>query len=227
MRCRCAPPTSTSSRRKESSSSASASTACCIARPKASRAWGTPEPARARHRSTIARPNGLVLVTGPTGSGKTTTLYASLASLNSVERKIITVEDPVEYRLPGVMQVQVNEKIDLSFSRVLRSILRQATDVVLGGGMRDAETAQIGLRAALTGHMVFSTLHTNDAAGTPVRLSDMGAPRFMVATALQAVVAQRLVRLVCPQCPRPHTPTPNETGWLGSMGVPAPGGFAA
>jgi len=187
---------------------------------------GMPEAMLARYRSIIARPNGLVLVTGPTGSGKTTTLYASLASLNSVERKIITVEDPVEYRLPGVMQVQVNEKIDLSFSRVLRSILRQDPDVVLVGEMRDAETAQIGLRAALTGHMVFSTLHTNDAAGTPVRLIDMGAPRFMVATALQAVVAQRLVRLVCPHCPRPHPPTPNETGWLESMGVTSMDGFA-
>ena len=186
---------------------------------------GMSEAMLARYRSIIARPNGLVLVTGPTGSGKTTTLYASLATLNNVERKIITVEDPVEYRLPGVMQVQVNDKIDLSFSRVLRSILRQDPDVVLVGEMRDAETAQIGLRAALTGHMVFSTLHTNDAASTPVRLIDMGAPRFMVATALQAVVAQRLVRVVCQHCPRPHTPTPNEIGWLESMGVTSMDGF--
>jgi len=180
---------------------------------------GMPEPMLARYRSIIARPNGLVLVTGPTGSGKTTTLYASLATLNSVARKLITVEDPVEYRLPGVMQVQVNEKIDMSFSRALRSILRQDPDVVLVGEMRDAETAQIGLRAALTGHLVFSTLHTNDAASTPVRLIDMGAPRFMVATALQAVVAQRLVRQVCWHCPRPHTPTANEISWLESMGA--------
>lgn len=179
---------------------------------------GMPEAMLGRYREIVARPNGLVLVTGPTGSGKTTTLYASLAALNSVDRKLITVEDPVEYRLPGVMQVQVNDKIDMSFSRALRSILRQDPDVVLVGEMRDAETAQIGLRAALTGHLVFSTLHTNDAASTPVRLIDMGAPRFMVATALQAVVAQRLVRQICWHCPRPHAPTPTEAGWLESLG---------
>lgn len=187
---------------------------------------GMPEAMLARYRSIIARPNGLVLVTGPTGSGKTTTLYASLATLNSVERKLITVEDPVEYRLPGVMQVQVNDRIDMSFARALRSILRQDPDVVLVGEMRDMETAQIGLRAALTGHLVFSTLHTNDAASTPVRLMDMGAPRFMVATALQAVVAQRLVRRVCPHCARPHAPTSGETHWLRSMGETASSGFS-
>ncbi len=182
---------------------------------------GMPEAMLARYRSIISRPNGLVLVTGPTGSGKTTTLYASLNTLNKVDSKLITVEDPVEYRLPGVMQVQVNDKIDMSFSRALRSILRQDPDVVLIGEMRDAETAQIGLRAALTGHLVFSTLHTNDAASTPVRLIDMGAPRFMVATALQAVVAQRLVRQVCWHCGQPHTPTPHEMHWLESMGAAA------
>ena len=186
---------------------------------------GMPEAMLSRYRAIIGRPNGLVLVTGPTGSGKTTTLYASLATLNSVERKIITAEDPIEYRLPGVMQVQVNEKIDLTFSRVLRSILRQDPDVVLVGEMRDAETAQIGLRAALTGHLVFSTLHTNDAASTPVRLLDMGAPRFMVATALQAVIAQRLVRVVCPHCTTPHTPATNEISWLESMAVSDTSGF--
>jgi len=186
---------------------------------------GMPEDMLARYRAVIARPNGLVLVTGPTGSGKTTTLYASLAALNSVERKIITAEDPIEYRLPGVMQVQVNEKIELTFSRVLRSVLRQDPDVVLVGEMRDAETAQIGLRAALTGHLVFSTLHTNDAASTPVRLLDMGAPRYMVATALQAVVAQRLVRVVCEHCASAHTPTVSETTWLESLGVTVEGSF--
>jgi MSHA biogenesis protein MshE len=186
---------------------------------------GMPEDMLARYRAIIARPNGLVLVTGPTGSGKTTTLYASLAALNGVERKIITAEDPIEYRLPGVMQVQVNEKIELTFSRVLRSVLRQDPDVVLVGEMRDAETAQIGLRAALTGHLVFSTLHTNDAASTPVRLLDMGTPRFMVATALQAVVAQRLVRQVCWHCAKPHTPTPGEISWLESMGSSDSSGF--
>jgi len=125
-----------------------------------------------------------------------------------------------------VMQVQVNEKIDLTFSRVLRSVLRQDPDVVLVGEMRDAETAQIGLRAAITGHLVFSTLHTNDAASTPVRLLDMGAPRFMVATALQAVFAQRLVRVVCPHCIAPHTPNPKEMSWLESMQAPDTGSFS-
>jgi len=187
---------------------------------------GMPDAMLARYREIVARPNGLILVTGPTGSGKTTTLYASLATLNSVDRKLITVEDPVEYRLSGVMQVQVNDKIDMSFSRALRSILRQDPDVVLVGEMRDAETAQIGLRAALTGHLVFSTLHTNDAASTPVRLIDMGAPRFMVATALQAVVAQRLVRQVCWHCPRPHVPTAAETAWLESLGEHSTEGYS-
>ncbi|MCS6785575.1 MAG: GspE/PulE family protein [Thiobacillaceae bacterium] len=170
------------------------------------------------YRRLLDRPHGLILVTGPTGSGKTTTLYASLAALNSVERKIITVEDPVEYRLPGVMQVQINDKIELTFARALRSILRQDPDIVLVGEMRDAETAQIGLRAAMTGHLVFSTLHTNDAASTPVRLIDMGAPRFMVATSLLAVLAQRLLRRICPQCSRSHQPTAAERQWLAAMG---------
>jgi MSHA biogenesis protein MshE len=156
----------------------------------------------------------LVLVTGPTGSGKTTTLYGALAELNSMERKLITVEDPVEYRLPGINQVQVNEKIDLSFARVLRSALRQDPDVVLVGEMRDQETAQIGMRAALTGHLVLSTLHTNDAATTPVRLADMGVPRYMVATSLQAVLAQRLVRVICESCAEPYIPKPTEQEWL-------------
>lgn len=179
----------------------------------------------ARYRAIIARPNGLVLVTGPTGSGKTTSLYASLATLNSVERKIITVEDPVEYRLPGIMQVQANDKIDMSFSRALRSILRQDPDVVLIGEMRDSETANIGLRAAMTGHLVFSTLHTNDAASTPIRLLDMGTPRFMVATALQAVIAQRLIRKVCPNCAQPHRPDAQEEAWLQLKGLFADASF--
>ncbi|MDQ9170232.1 GspE/PulE family protein [Oxalobacteraceae bacterium R-40] len=167
-----------------------------------------------KFRSIISRPNGLVLVTGPTGSGKTTTLYGALAELNTTERKLITVEDPVEYRLPGVNQVQVNEKIDLTFARVLRSALRQDPDVVLVGEIRDQETAQIGMRAALTGHLVLSTLHTNDAVSTPVRLMDMGVPRYMVSTSLQAVIAQRLVRLVCESCAQTHDVTPTEREWL-------------
>ncbi len=175
---------------------------------------GMPSALLKRFRAILQRPNGLVLVTGPTGSGKTTTLYGALAELNSMERKLITVEDPVEYRLPGINQVQVNEKIDLSFARVLRSALRQDPDVILVGEMRDQETAQIGMRAALTGHLVLSTLHTNDAVSTPVRLLDMGVPRYMVATSLQAVLAQRLVRLICESCAKPYTPKPNENEWL-------------
>jgi MSHA biogenesis protein MshE len=167
-----------------------------------------------RFRKLIHRPSGMVLVTGPTGSGKTTTLYAALAELNSPDNKIITVEDPVEYRLPGITQVQVNEKIELDFSRVLRSVLRQDPDIVLVGEMRDKETAQIGLRAAMTGHLVLSTLHTNDTASTPIRLVDMGAPRFMVAMSLLAVVAQRLVRIICESCASAYEPLPFEREWL-------------
>lgn len=175
---------------------------------------GMPSEMLERFRKLIHRPSGMVLVTGPTGSGKTTTLYAALNELNSTSNKIITVEDPVEYRLPGINQVQVNEKIDLDFSRVLRSTLRQDPDIVLVGEMRDQETAQIGLRAAMTGHLVLSTLHTNDAISTPIRMIDMGAPRFMVAMSIVAVVAQRLVRLVCTGCSEPHTPEPIEHAWL-------------
>jgi len=167
-----------------------------------------------RMRHAIRRPSGMVLVTGPTGSGKTTTLYAALSEINSTEKKIITVEDPVEYRLPGINQVQVSEKIDLSFDRVLRSALRQDPDIVLVGEMRDQMTAEIGMRAAMTGHMVLSTLHTNDAVSTPIRLLDMGVPRYMVALSLQLVLAQRLVRVVCENCAEPHPPSPHEHEWL-------------
>jgi MSHA biogenesis protein MshE len=161
----------------------------------------------------------MVLVTGPTGSGKTTTLYAGLAEINTIDQKIITVEDPVEYRLPGINQVQVNEKIELSFSRVLRSALRQDPDVILVGEMRDAETAQIGMRAAMTGHLVFSTLHTRDTAGTLFRLVDMGTPKYMVASSVQVVLAQRLLRRVCESCAEVHVPTPQEAEWLEAEGV--------
>jgi MSHA biogenesis protein MshE len=177
-------------------------------------AIGMPRALMEKFRAIVQRPNGLVLVTGPTGSGKTTTLYSALAELNSVEKKLITVEDPVEYRLPGINQVQVNEKIELDFARVLRSALRQDPDIVLVGEMRDQETAQIGLRAAMTGHLVLSTLHTNDAASTPLRLMDMGVPRYMVASSLQAVLAQRLLRVICESCTEPYTPTPTEREWL-------------
>ena len=165
-------------------------------------------------RRAIQRPSGMILVTGPTGSGKTTTLYAALNELNTSDRKIITVEDPVEYRLPGINQVQVHDKIDLTFERVLRSALRQDPDVVLVGEMRDQNTAEIGMRAAMTGHLVLSTLHTNDAISTPVRLMDMGVPRYMVAMSLNMVLAQRLVRVVCESCATPHEPTPGEREWL-------------
>jgi MSHA biogenesis protein MshE len=175
---------------------------------------GMPRKMLERFRAIVQRPNGLVLVTGPTGSGKTTTLYSALAELNSVEKKLITVEDPVEYRLQGINQVQVNDKIELSFARVLRSALRQDPDIVLVGEMRDQETAQIGLRAAMTGHLVLSTLHTNDAASTPLRLMDMGVPRYMVGGSLQAVLAQRLVRVICESCTMPYPPTPPEATWL-------------
>ncbi|AJP47542.1 MSHA biogenesis protein MshE [Rugosibacter aromaticivorans] len=169
-----------------------------------------------RFRHAINRPSGIVLVTGPTGSGKTTTLYAALNALNTPEKKIITVEDPIEYRLPGINQVQVHEKIDLTFSRVLRSALRQDPDIVLIGEMRDQDTAEIGMRASMTGHLVLSTLHTNDALSTPIRLLDMGVPRYMVALSVQIVLAQRLVRLVCTNCTVPYTLLPHEHLWLTS-----------
>jgi MSHA biogenesis protein MshE len=175
---------------------------------------GMPRDMLEQFREIIKRPNGLVLVTGPTGSGKTTTLYGALSELNGEDKKLITVEDPVEYRLPGINQVQVNEKIDLSFAKVLRASLRQDPDVILVGEMRDQETAQIGMRAAMTGHLVLSTLHTNDAISTPMRLLDMGVPRYMMGSSLQAVLAQRLVRLICSSCSIEHIPFPNEMEWL-------------
>ncbi len=175
---------------------------------------GMPAPILARLRGALASSSGMVLVTGPTGSGKTTTLYSALAELNSPDRKIITVEDPVEYRLPGLNQVQINEKTDFTFARVLRSCLRQDPDVILVGEMRDQETAEIGLRAALTGHLVLSTLHTLDAFGTPMRLADMNIPPYMVALGVRLVVAQRLLRTICEHCARPHDPLPHELAWL-------------
>ncbi len=178
---------------------------------------GMPPDMLKRFREVLGRSSGLVLVTGPTGSGKTTTLSAALAEINAAELKIITVEDPVEYRLPGITQVQVNDKIELTFASVLRAMLRQDPDVILVGEMRDAETAEIGLRAAITGHLVLSTLHTRDAISTPFRLLDMGAPPFMMATSLQAVIAQRLVRLNCVECAEPQVPSAQEQVWLTTM----------
>ncbi len=175
---------------------------------------GMPELLKQRFRLQLSRPHGMILVTGPTGSGKTTTLYGALSEMNTAERKIITVEDPVEYRLPRISQVQVNAKIDLTFSSVLRTALRQDPDVLLVGEMRDHETVEIGLRGALTGHMVLSTLHTNDAISSALRLLDMGAPGYLVASSLRAIVAQRLARRICPNCAQPYEPTENERSWL-------------
>jgi MSHA biogenesis protein MshE len=189
---------------------------------------GMPPEMLERFSAAIHRYTGMVLVTGPTGSGKTTTLYAALNELNKPDCKIITVEDPVEYRLDGLNQVQVNDKIELTFGRVLRSALRQDPDVILIGEMRDLETAEIGLRAAITGHMVLSTLHTRDAASAPLRLADMGVPRYMIAYSLQAVVAQRLLRVNCESCNKPRQPEPQEMEWLRSVGCdPAAGKIMA
>jgi len=178
---------------------------------------GMPARIHDKLRGFIAEPHGMLVVTGPTGSGKTSTLYAVLAELNQPDTKIITVEDPVEYRLPGINQVQVHEKIGLSFAAVLRSTLRQDPDVVLVGEMRDRDTVETGLRAAMTGHMVLSTLHTRNASSTPVRLIDMGAPLFLVATSLRMVLAQRLVRTICPQCAQPQAASPQEMAFLRSV----------
>ena len=178
---------------------------------------GMPVPMLLRFRELLRQSSGLILVTGPTGSGKTTTLYSALAETNTTELKVITVEDPVEYRLPGITQVQVNDKIEFTFAKVLRATLRQDPDVILVGEMRDTETAEIGLRAAITGHLVLSTLHTRDAISTPFRLLDMGVPPYMVATSLQAVIAQRLIRLNCDVCAQAHTPNPQESAWLTNM----------
>ncbi len=155
----------------------------------------------------IRRPNGIILVTGPTGSGKTTTLYAALNGLNRPDRKIITAEDPVEYYLPGINQVEVKHKIGLDFARIIRSMLRQAPNVILVGEMRDAETVSMGIQASLTGHLVFSTLHTNDAPTAITRMIDMGVPGYLVASSVVAILAQRLVRTICPKCRARHTPS--------------------
>lgn len=165
-------------------------------------------------RHLIHKPNGMILVTGPTGSGKTTTLYAILAELNDPHKKIITIEDPVEYVLPRINQVQVNPMIDLTFASVLRSAVRHDPDIIMVGEMRDEETVHIGLRAAMTGHLVFSTVHTNDAISSTVRLIDMGAEGFLVAGALLGVLAQRLIRKICDACIEPYTPNEHEQAWI-------------
>ena len=161
-------------------------------------------------RNLIRRPNGIVLVTGPTGSGKTTTLYAALNELNRPDCKIITAEDPVEYYLPGINQVEVRHNIGLDFARIIRSMLRQAPNVILVGEMRDLETASMGIQASLTGHLVFSTLHTNDAPGAVTRMVDMGVPGYLVASSVIGILAQRLVRVLCTKCKQPYTPKETE-----------------
>ena len=161
-------------------------------------------------QNVIRRPNGIFLVTGPTGSGKTTTLYSALGELNRPDRKIITAEDPVEYYLPGINQVEVRHNIGLDFARIIKAMLRQAPNVILVGEIRDTETGEMAIQASLTGHLVFSTLHTNDAPGAITRLIDMGVQPFLVACSLMAVMAQRLVRVVCPKCKEPYQPSPEE-----------------
>ncbi len=168
----------------------------------------------------LQMPHGIILVTGPTGSGKTSTLYTALNEINDSVRKIITIEDPVEYQLKGVNQIQVSEKSGLTFARGLRSILRHDPDVVLVGEIRDRETAQIAVQASLTGHMVFSTLHTNDAPGALTRLVDMGVEPYLVASSLEAVLAQRLVRVLCKHCKQPDN-SPTAQSLKAQLGIPA------
>jgi len=175
---------------------------------------GMPPELLHRFRKNFHLPNGMILVTGPTGSGKTTTLYAALSELNVRESKIVTVEDPVEYRLDRISQVQVNPRIGLTFASVLRSALRQDPDIIMVGEMRDAETVEIGVSAAMTGHLVLSTLHTNDTISTATRLMDMGVEGYLLASTLRTIIAQRLVRRVCQSCAEDYSPTEFEAGWL-------------
>ncbi|MBU1565933.1 MAG: type II secretion system ATPase GspE [Proteobacteria bacterium] len=176
---------------------------------------GMPEDRLLPFAKAIRAPNGIVLVTGPTGSGKTTTLYAALSAINKTDINIITIEDPIEYRINGIGQVQVNPKIDLTFASGLRSIVRQDPDVILVGEIRDTETAEIAIQSALTGHLVFSTLHTNDSAGAITRLRDMGVEPFLIASTVNAILAQRLIRIICPHCKEEYLPTPEMLGRIG------------
>jgi len=175
---------------------------------------GMPEDMLINFRKHIKRTKGMILVTGPTGSGKTTTLYAALNEINDVTRKFITIEDPVEYRLSRINQVQVNHQLDLTFARVLRTALRQDPDIILVGEIRDRETATIALRAALTGHLVLATLHTNDAASTVIRLMDMGVEGYLIAATVNAALAQRLVRCICKNCRKPYQPSQEEESFF-------------
>ncbi len=181
----------------------------------------------ARFEELISRPYGMLLVTGPTGSGKTTTLYGVLDRLNAPDRKIITIEDPVEYQIAGINQIQVHPKIGLTFAGGLRSIVRQDPDVILVGEIRDRETADIAVQSALTGHLVFSTVHTNDAAGAVTRLEDMGVEGFLISSAVIGILAQRLVRRVCPACAEPFDPAPALVASLGGSGEREPAAWRA
>jgi len=176
---------------------------------------GMPEDRLLPFDKAIHAANGIVLVTGPTGSGKTTTLYAALSAINTTDINIITIEDPIEYRISGIGQVQINPKIALTFASGLRSIVRQDPDVILVGEIRDTETAEIAIQSALTGHLVFSTLHTNDSAGAITRLCDMGIEPFLIASSVNAILAQRLVRIICPHCKEEYQPTPEMLGRIG------------
>ena len=178
---------------------------------------GMPDDRLALFEKEIRAANGIILVTGPTGSGKTTTLYGALTTINSTDVNIITVEDPVEYRISGISQMQVNSKIDLTFASGLRSIVRQDPDVILVGEIRDGETAEIAIQSALTGHLVFSTLHTNDSASAITRLRDMGIESFLLSSSINAILAQRLVRIVCPNCREEYVAQKEE---LLRLGVP-------
>ena len=178
---------------------------------------GMDEDVKLKIRAIIKKPNGIFLTTGPTGSGKTTTLYSCLSEINKIEYKIITTEDPVEYDIEGIIQIAINPKIDLTFARSLRSILRQDPDIIMVGEIRDSETAEIAIQSALTGHLVFSTLHTNDAPGAVTRLVDMGVEPFLITSTVRAVLAQRLVRKICAKCKKEYTPLEKE---LLEIGLP-------
>ncbi|MGE0410179.1 MAG: GspE/PulE family protein, partial [Amphiplicatus sp.] len=178
-------------------------------------ALGMPVETTERFKQALQRPNGVILVTGPTGSGKTTTLYAALSLLNDPSRNILTVEDPVEYAIDGVGQTQINPKVGMTFATGLRAILRQDPDIVMVGEIRDVETAEIAIQAALTGHLVLSTVHTNSAVGAVTRLRDMGAEPFLLSSTIAAVLAQRLVRRLCPTCKEQYAPDTAERALLG------------
>jgi type IV pilus assembly protein PilB len=177
---------------------------------------GMPDDVYQKFTNDIKKPNGIVIVTGPTGSGKTTTLYSGLKRVNTIDRKLLTAEEPVEYNIEGIIQVPVKESTGNTFANILRAFLRQDPDIIMIGEIRDIETAQIAVQASLTGHLVFSTLHTNDAAGAVTRLIDMGIEPFLIASTLQAVLGQRLVRTVCSQCKTPFVP---EDDVLDSLGL--------